>query len=302
MSHQPTVPYVTAAEFTAHPTYLALDAIRVGDSSAADQTDALNELLLKASAWARDQCDQPLHAHMLTEQRRLCADRYGRVKFTPVHGPVREITALSYGGSVNALTSVTNPTVWIDGTGHEPNNACVAELSGPQVGTWVGSLQFGGPVPGGPMYVSWTAVCGYTNTLVDTAGATHRLTSLPVMDATGIKAGDTLRICDPGKEEAVVVDAAWQMTTGPAVVPLATALVSDHLVNVGVSAIPGTVKLAVIGYTAAQLLVPEVGTEDPFADAAVSPTTSMNDPRSRGVGLVAEAARLLRSFSRVPHK
>lgn len=298
MSH-PTVPYVTVAEFTAHPTFLDLDNLRVGDSAITDQQDALNELLLKASSWARDTCDQPLHAHVLTEQRRLAADRYGRVKFTPAHGPVRQVTGLSYGSTIGTLTALTAPVAWIDGTGHEPQNAVTVELSGPQAGAWVGSLQFGGPVPGGQLYVRWTTVCGYSNTTVAT-DTTAAATALPLADVTGVQPGDTLRICDPGSEEAITVADTWNPTTGPASIPLTGGLVSAHKAAAGVSAIPGDAKLAVINYTAALLLRPDSGSGDPFADAPVSPTTRNADPRRSGTGLVAEARRLLTSFGRVP--
>jgi hypothetical protein len=292
-----TVPYVSPAEFTAAPTFLDLTDIRVGDNVLADQTAELTNLLLRSSTWAEGICSQPLHAHVLTEQRRLHADRWGRVKFTPKHGPIRgaaNVTAFGYGNIINALTFLTPITgVWVDGSDHGPQNAVVVQLGAPQVGPWTGSLQFGGPLPNGELYTEWTVTAGYPNTLF-AAPATKAATQITVLDATGLMVGDSPRICDPGLEEAVTV-------TGIAanVLTLAAPLANAHATSVGVSMLPHDVKQAIINYTAALLLRPDQASEDPFPDTGVQPTSGAADSSRRdGSGLVSEACRLLNRYAR----
>ena len=86
-----TVPYVSTAAFTAHPTYLDLDDLRSGAISAADQTAELNNLLLMASQWADNRCDQPLRAHTKVQNCRARIDRNGNLKVHPDHTPVRAV-------------------------------------------------------------------------------------------------------------------------------------------------------------------------------------------------------------------
>jgi hypothetical protein len=291
------VPYVSPAEFTAAPTFLDLDDIRIGDSDSDDQTAELTNLLLRASTWAEGICHQPLHAHTGTENRRVRSDRWGRVKFTPHNGPIRGaacVTSFGYGTVINALTFLTDlTTVWVDGGPHDPQNPVVVQLGAPSTGPWSGALQFGGPLPNGELYAQWTVIAGYPNTVL-AADADAGDSSITVLDATGLMAGDSPRICDPGSEEAVTVaSVAGQMVT------LAAPLVNGHKTDVGCSMLPHDVKQAVINYTAALLLRPDQAEEDPFPDTGVQPTSGATSERRDGSGLVTEAERLLKRYARV---
>lgn len=298
-----TVPYVTPAEFQAAPTYLDTDDLRIGDSSGSDQTAELVNVLLRASGWAADYCGQSLHAHLVTEQRRLRCDRWGRIKFTPAEGPIRSaaaVTSVGYGYTSSAITTLASPQVWVDGNGTEPQNAVEVDISQTNAGPWVGQLQFGGPVPQGMVYATWTTTPGYPNTLI-TATANSGASALTVMDTTGIVPGDVLRIVDPGSEEAVTV-----LTAVGTTVTLTSPLLHTHTVDstqnlpgIGLSMLPHPVKQAVINYAIASLLRPDQASQDPFPDTSVQPSSGDSLSREDGSGLLVEACRLLARYRRV---
>ena len=280
-----TVPYLTTATFKAYPTYLDLQNLVSGDSNAAHQDAELYNMLLRATNWAIGQCNQPLHAHARTENRRLRPDRQGRLKWHPSDNPVKQLTALSYGYLPNALTAVADLTgVWI-----ESDRQIVFPLA-PLSPQW-GALQFGPPPGQAEVYTTWTYVAGYVVTTL--AGAANAgLSSLTVKDPTGIVAGDTLRIWEPGVEEAVTV--AGSYIAGSTTVPLTANLANSHTSGAGISQLPADAQQAVVNYTCALLLRPDTTKEDAFPDANVSVSTRTDDSRKDGTGLVAEAIRLLR--------
>jgi hypothetical protein len=82
-------------------------------------------------------------------------------------------------------------------------------------------------------------------------------------------------------------------------VPLNAPLVNAHAAGVTVSAIPSSIQLAVVYYTCALLMRPDARAEDQFPDTRTGITTRSEDARRDGTGLVAEAYRQMRSYSRV---
>lgn len=284
------LPYVTPAMFRAHPTFLDLNNLRSGDSVLADQDAELNNVLVMASQWADSKIDQQLGAHVNTDSDELRMDKRGRLRIHASDNPVRALTSIAYGPSINSMTTVTNPTYRIEDEGR----LIVVEVIGGQW-AWSGPLQFGPVGYGVDLYVDTTYVAGYAHTTA-VGASTSGATSITVADATGIYPGDTLRIWEPGAEEAVTVASTY--TAGSTTVTLAGATTKNHADGAVVSAIPPDALLAVVNYAVASLMRPDTAAEDAFPDAPPSSTRSA-DSRKDGSGLVAEAERLLRPYRRV---
>jgi hypothetical protein len=285
-----TVPYITPASFRASPTFLDSRTLNVGSVSLADQDAELTNQLLKASSWASNTvCNMPLHAHSNTENLRLRPSRQGQLKFLASDAPVRAVTGFSYGytpGAAN-LRAVTDLTQqWIEGD---------SQIVFP-FGSGVGSvpIQFG-PAYGAELFTTWTYVAGFANATL-TAAPIAGAVSLQVTNPVGIYAGDTLRIWEPGKEEAVTVAAGY--VPGASVVPLTSGLVYGHAIGAGISGFPPDVLQAVTNYAVALLMRPDSTAEDEFPDNAPPATARARDPRKNASGLVAEALSLLRSYVR----
>lgn len=288
-----TVPYVTPASFKAYPTFLDYGLLNTGSTLAADQDAELLNVLLKASAWASFTiCNQPLHAHSITQNMRLRASSDGLLKWHPSDNPVRLITAFSYGYSpgVPNLRAVTDLSQqWIE------EDSQVVMPFGP-LGPGFSSIQFSPPSPSNELYTQWTYLAGYSNSTLASI-ANSGTASVTPRDVTGILAGDVLRIWEPGKEEAVQVGPGY--VTGAAVVPLTANLAITHAAGAGISAMPPDVLQAVVNYTVALLMRPDSTAEDQFPDNAPSTGTRGRDARKSSGGLIAEATRLLSNYARV---
>lgn len=302
------VPYVTVAAFRAHPTFMDTLNLRSGDSNQIDQDDELNEMLLKASLMADNFLEfgtasgvagrtaGTLAAHSVTENTRCRIRRDGTISYHPKHHPVQTVTALSFGYTPKTLTPVSDLTgQWI-----EDDRQVIMPLT---FAAALSGLQFGTPLVASEVYTTWTYLAGYVNTQLS-ATVTAGGTSLPVLDASGVVAGSQLRIWDPGHEEIVAV--AGTYTTGLSL-PLVSPLAATHTVGtgpgaqVGVSALPGDVHLAVILYACALLMRPDDEKEDVFPGSKREPNTRKGSGQDDGSGFVEEAERLLDSYRRVVH-
>lgn len=289
-------PYVSAAAFTAHPTYLDLDDLRAGDNLPADQNAELGNLLLMASTWADGYVEQPLAAHQVTQSLRTTCDRYGQLKIHPDHTPVIAVSSVAYGYSPTSLTTVSAPSVW-----NEDGRNLVIPLAA--AGPWSGSLQFGTPAAGQRLFVQVTYTAGFVATTLAGASALAA-TSLTVTDPTGIQPGGAYRIWEPGAEETVTVAASY---TPPAVaippaataVPLAAPAVYPHNAGHDIGNLPADARLAVTNYAVSILLRPDTSSEDAYPDTRLAAGTRQNDVRKDGSGLVDEAERLLERLRRV---
>jgi hypothetical protein len=292
------VPYVSAAAFRAHPTYLDTDGLNLpgaGDPDA--QTAELTNRLLAASEWADDECDQPLSAHLYTQRERVFCGRDGMLTLHADHGPIVRVLSVGYGYTPGALTTLDSPTVWV-----EQDTNIVVSLANAGTTAWSGSLQFGSPAVGGDVYAQISYVAGRVATVLD-AAASEADTSILVEDPTGIEPGGTYRIWEPGSEESIVVDPTWtaplpSTTPAPAAVSLLRPLRYAHQPGHDVSGLPADVRLAVVQHTISQLLRPDSTAEDEYPDNA-SASTRSDDSRTRGMGLLQEARRTLASFRRV---
>jgi hypothetical protein len=293
----PDTPYVSPAAFKAHPTYLDLDGLRVGAPEPEAQTAELANILLKASAWADNECDMPLGAHLYVQNQRARCDQAGMVRLHADHSPVLTVASFGYGWTPTALTTLASPSAWVEG------GANMLIPLGSTSGAWSGSLQFGSPAAGSELFVQVAVVAGWVATQF-AADASDGATSITVADPTGIQPGGRYRIWEPGVEETITVSSTWTPPT-PSTAPAATAvtlaspLLNDHTTGSDVSDMPADMRLAVIQYSIALLMRPDTTAEDEFPDTALSSSTRAKDPRQKATGLVAEAASNLRNYARV---
>lgn len=295
-----STPYVTTAEFKAHPTFLDVMNLRSGDVSAGDQDDELYNILLMASAWAdgfvamgagADPGAGSLAAHTRVERARVRVARDGRISYHPDHNPVTALVQLQMGPAPNQLSTVPDLTgLWIEGQEQ------IVGYPGGAAAPGLAALQFGTPAAGSELYTQWTYTAGYANSLLG-ASALAGASTLTVADTTGIAAGTVLRIWDPGNEEAVTVAPSY--TTG-AVLPLLSPLRFAHTnaVPTGVSGLPADAHLAVILYAVALLQRPDSDAEDNFPATTMQPNTRA-DTSKGGSGFVNEAEKILQSYWRV---
>lgn len=290
-----TLPYVSAAAFKAHPTYLDLNDLRSGSSSPGDQTAELTNVLLMASAWADGQTQQRLGAHASTQRLRQRLDRYGQLNIHADRNPVRTVTAIAWGYSPSPLNPVTDLTqMWI-----EDGRQIITQLAEASIPASAG-IQFGGTSPMGELFIQLNYTSGWVATVLEAASDAGAM-SLSVVDPTGIEPGGEYRIWEPGSEETVTVAQSWVPTTvaAPTTVPLASGAVFAHTAGHDFSGMPADMRLAVINYAISQLMRPDTAAEDSYPDTSLGSGTRQNDPRQDGSGLVAEAARILTRYARV---
>jgi hypothetical protein len=282
-------PYVSAAEFRAHPTFLDSNNLRTGGTQD-EQDAALTNVLLEASQWADDKVNMPLGAHIRSENVRLAADRTGRLRYHPEHAPVIAVTGMSVGASPDALDDIADPQVWLERDGR------IIVAFSPSGGPGLGSLQFGATAAGVEQLVSWTYVAGYPSTqLAEPADAAA--TTLTVRDTTGITAGTVLRLWTPGLEEAVTVTAvAGDQVT------LSVGLRAAHPAGGTCSSLPTTIRQAVI-YYATYLLMRPASTGESWSpkSSGVATTSTAGDSRrtGRSTFLYDEAVKLLKPYKRI---
>lgn len=282
-------PYLTVAEFRRAPTFMDSSHL-VARGSDVDQDATLENILITASQWVDDKIDMPLAAHTHTEHVRLTPDRTGRLRYHPERAPVIDITGLAFGASPDELDAVTAPQTWIEHGGR------VVIAFGPSGGTGLASLQFGVAPAGGELLTRWTYIAGYPATQLAEA-ATAGAAAIEVRDVTGIRAGTVLRIWTPGKEEAVTVAAVVDQT-----LTLSGALRYDQTAGATCSALPTSIRQAVVHYTTHLLLRPAATAEEP-ASRTLGPAQSASAGDSRRTGRSAyhydEACKLLKPYKRI---
>jgi hypothetical protein len=278
----PTTPYVTAAEFTAHPTYLDVGDLRVDVEDPDAQTAELTNILLMSSAWADGLCNQPLAAHQVKLNTQGRVDSDGNLVVFPLDRPVLAVTEVSYGATFTRMTTVTSPTFRV-----KKDQTILIPV---------------GALPGSRVYVDLTYIAGWVSTLL-AGDAGQGASSLTVVDPAGILPGASYRLWEPGSEETVTVSSAYTPPTvtapaTPTAVPLAAPTLFAHTKGAGWSGMPGDMRLAIVNYTISQLMRPDTTAEDAYPDTSLSSGTRQEDSRKDGSGLVAEAARLLNQYTR----
>lgn len=284
-----TIPYLTLAEYKNAPTAIDLDNL-VFDSQDPDVQDAeLRNVIARASSWADTYCNQVLGATTETEQQRSRVSTDGSIRFHPRFSPIVALTNFNYGYPTNMATLGDCSVAWI-----EDEEIIIPNLT---LGNWTsqGPLSFGA-YNGGPsnqMFLKYTYVAGYTNTITETASSAGA-TSFIVHDGTGITAGQILTIYDGMNTENVTV--ATTYTFGSTTVPVTRPMAFAHGVGISVSALPPAVKEAVILITTAFLKVR--GDSSMTMQVTTLPSSSVPGADKYGDEL-ALAARLLTSYSRI---
>jgi hypothetical protein len=276
-------PYVTAPEFVAHPTYLDLETLRPGIMDPDAQTAELTNVLLMASAWADNVCNQPLGAHRVDLGTQGRVDTDGNLIVFPSDRPVLAVDAVSYGSTFARMSYVPRPAARVD------KNQTIY-------------VPVGGTATRGRVWVDITYTAGWVSTLLaDDAFA--GVDSLTVLDATGIMPGASYRLWEPGVEETVTVAPTWTPPavtdpSGAVAVPLTAPTMHAHNEGAGWSGMPADMRLAIVNYTISQLMRPDTAAEDSYPDTSLSAGTRQTDSRRDGSGLVAEAERILGSYAR----
>ena len=239
-THHFSTPYLTLQEFKDAPTGVEIDNIVYYSTDSAAQDAELFNIITRASSWIDNICNQVLAATTETEQERTRYNKRGDLIFHPKYNPIIALTALSCGSRPDQMVSVADCSkAWIEDS----------QIVFPS--NYISSLQLGSGTgyPRQEVYINYTYVNGYTNTTIATA--TSGATTLTVSDATGIIAGQSLRIYDGANTELVIVGSGY--TFGSTTVPLVSALTHTHSAGISISALPAAIKEACILLTVALL-------------------------------------------------
>jgi hypothetical protein len=144
------------------------------------------------------------------------------------------------------------------------------------------------------VYLKYTYVNGYANTLIESAVITE--TTLTVVNATGITAGQHLKIYDGIYSEYVTVDDSY--TFGSTTIPLTHALSYTHQAGVSISALPPAIKEAAILATTAMLKIR--GDASLTMSIGTMPNSSSAPGVSQNIGSdMAMAMDLLKPYRRI---
>jgi len=283
-----TIPYLTLEEYKSAPTAIDLDNL-VFNSQDPDVQDAeLHNVITRASSWIDTYCNQVIGATLETEQQRSRISTDGSIRLHPRFSPIIALTDFNYGYPTNMAALGDCSVAWIEDSEIIIPNATL--------GSWTsqGPLSFGS-YNGGPsnqVFLKYTYVAGYTNTVIVVAVA--GASSLTVEDGTGVTIGQMLTIYDGMNTEHVTV--ADTYVFGSTTIPLTRVLVSDHLPGTSISALPPAIKEAAILITTAFLKVR--GDSSMTMMVTTSPTIATPGSEKYGDEL-ALATRLLSSYRRV---
>ena len=285
-----TIPYLTLEEYKNAPTAIDLDNLVFNSQDPEAQDTELRNVIARASSWADTYCNQVLGATLETEQQRSRVSTDGSIRFHPRFSPIVALTDFNYGYPTNMASLGDCSIAWIEDEEIIIPNA--------QLGTWTsqGPLSFGAynGGPGNQMFLKYTYVAGYTNTLLAVPAVATQST-IVVKDGTGIVAGQMLSLYDGLNTENVTV--AGTYVFGSATVPLVRPLVFDHLADVSVSALPPAIKEAVILITTAFLKVR--GDSSMTMGITASASASIMQGQNRYSDELTLAATLLNSYARI---
>ena len=247
-TQQFSIPDLTTTEYRNAPTAIDIDNLVFNSSDPDVQDSELANVIARASSWVDTYCNQILGATTETETQRSRISPDGTIKFHPRYNPIIALTDFWYGNpSTNLIQAQDCSVAWIENT---QIIFPYANLS--TTFTSQGPIQFGFPSTSGQLvYLKYTYVNGYPNTLIATA--TQGASSLTVTNGIGITAGDTLKIYDGMYTENITVASTY--TFGSTTVPLTTPLLYSHNAGVSISALPPAVKEAAILATTAMLKV-----------------------------------------------
>lgn len=234
-SYASRTPYLTVTEFLNAPTSVDITDLVPGGTEA-QQTQALSDVIARASSWVDDECQQILAATVDLAAGRFRVDRYGMIRVPLPFKPVLEVQSVSIGWQVNNLTALTD----LSGVEFGQHGTI-----GVPAGTPAGMFPPGGYAPGDRPYVQVQYVNGWPNTTI-TADATQAATTVTVASSVGVYPATVLTVYDGSSTETVTV-ASVTGTTLTLTSPLAFA----HTAGTPLSALPPKVKQACILLTTA---------------------------------------------------
>lgn len=240
-------PYITITEYKNAPTSIDFDNLVVGGNANAQNAE-LDNVIRRASSFMDEYFNANLNATQYTETQRTRFTTEGFLAIHPNNTPIISLSNLEYGTNPNNLITLSNcDNAWFE------EQQMIVPLSDIAVSySSQGPLAFGGyGAPRQQVYTKYTYIAGYVNNAI--ASATAAATSLTVQDATGIIAGQKLRIYDGASSENVIV--ASNYTYGSTTVPLTSALAYTHASGITLGNIPNAIKEACILITTAFLRV-----------------------------------------------
>jgi len=243
-------PYVSLEEVKFSATASAVDFSNlVENGSAAVQDRSLTELIVRASAMADLHCMGQygsLNATYDTENGRYRPNRLGQVIINPYFTPILAVTNFMIGwGPGQGLYDVT---ITPDTCSIEREQFIVTYAS--SIGLSVGPITIAGGnwAPDAELFAEWTYINGWANSFttdVMPAGSTE----ITINDSTGIFPGMNMTIWDGMLDEYVQVDSSFVF--GSTTVPLVNPTKFKHGRGVNFSAMPATIKQAVIHFVVA---------------------------------------------------
>jgi hypothetical protein len=283
-----TSPYITAREFLAAPTGVDTNQLIPAGGSVSN-TQALTNIIARASAWADSLCNQKLAATLDT-QAGLYMVRRGQLIVPLDFSPIIAVAQIQTGWSPSTLSVLTQTTdVWIGATSV---TIPVTPLSAAGM-----AYRLAGLTPDS-MYATVQYVNGWADDTLS-APVTAGATTLSVASGLGFMPGQSLTLYGTNGGEAVTVDPSFSPTIVPGAVtiPLAGPVVGNYLAGDTLTAMPQSIKQAVIALTC--VLIKTRGSEALVMQSIrgnPSTTTKLEDDANDDFMVAAD---LLQPFKRV---
>lgn len=223
----PSSPYLTVAELKRSPIYTQLQKLVPGGSQA-DNDAELGRIIMRVSAMINGETRQNLAATVDVEADWATVSDFGELRIHTRGNPIISVVSILVGADPYSLSAI-------------------ADLSRLELDPWQITVPAGalGGVGGfrgrrRRVWAEWTYVTGYPVTTL-AVPALAGATSVTVVDATGVVAGQTTLTVEDGKwlETVTPSGVAGNVLT---VAPLEFA----HQEGVGVSALPGDIQEAAL--------------------------------------------------------
>ena len=240
-------PYVTLDEVKFSPTASSLDFSNlIEGASQAVQDRALHDLIVRAS----DMADRhvygalgTLSATLNTENGRYRQNRYGQFVIHPSFWPILELRSFSAGMYPNNQNTYSISASNVSIEREQFIITATAGLS--NITTTYGSLGIVGYNQGIDIqqFCQWTYVNGFGNTFLS-SNVSIGATSLPVQSVLGFYAGQTVTLWDGMNNENVTI-----ASVGSTSITITAGLAHNHGTGCNLSALPASVKQAVIHLT-----------------------------------------------------
>ncbi len=277
-------PYITSAEYIAAPTGVPINSLVPGGTQAQNM-DALEQVIVRASSWADVICDQVLAATVETTSGffRVGQVAPGVIRVPTDYSPIAAVNSISIGRTYHTAAAVTDLA------------KAVGLIQRRTVDIMCGAAGLYG---GGEAFVSMSYVSGFANSLMR-SDVVQGDTSMVLDNVLGIVAGMKLTIFDPGQSEVITVATVDDATS---TITLTAGVVHQHLWNsssgpISVSALPGAVKNAVIGMVSS--IIKNRGDQAMILVTTKSTPTQKENLSIAGGPEAVEALGMLRPFVRV---